>query len=119
MAEIVLPWPPAALSGHTGGKGLGRWAKAGITKSLRERAKNIVHDALPIDVPATGDIAISFTFVPPDRRGDRTNMPARLKPLIDGIADALEVNDSRFLPSYHYQAPQKPGCVLVTIGGER
>ena len=67
-------------------------------------------------VPATGDIRINFRFVPPDNRGDRVNFPNRLKPLIDGIADALDVNDKRFLPSYEFAEPEKPGRVEVEIG---
>src|SRR5881392_908325 len=96
---IVLPFPPAILSGHTDGKG--RWTKIKVTKELRAVAHEATWDAKP-SVPAEGDIRIHFRLVPPNRRGDRVNMPGRLKPLIDGIADALQVNDSRFLPSYEF-----------------
>lgn len=67
-------------------------------------------------VPAEGDIRVSVTFYPPDRRGDRTNYSNRMKPYWDGIADALGVNDRRFLPAYHYAEPVKSACVIVTIG---
>ena len=33
-----------------------------------------------------------------------------------GNADALKVNDSRFLPTYHFAEPCKPGGVVVEIG---
>ena len=56
-------------------------------------------------VPETGDIRISVTFYPPDRRGDRLNYPIRMKAYWDGIADALGVNDRRFLPVYHFAEP--------------
>lgn len=68
------------------------------------------------DVPVEGDIAISFRFTPPDNRGDRVNFANRLKPQIDGIAEALGVNDKRFLPSYEYAAPSKASGVEVTLG---
>ena len=62
-----------------------------------------------------GDIPIRFTFEPPNRRGDRTNFPARLKPLIDGIADALGVNDSRFIPEYVFGDIYRGGRVIAEI----
>jgi hypothetical protein len=65
--------------------------------------------------PAEGDIRIHIRFVPPNKRGDRVNFPIRIKPLIDGIADALQVNDSRFLPSYEFAAPEKPGRVEIVV----
>lgn len=33
-----------------------------------------------------------------------------------GIAAALGVNDARFLPSYEFAEPEKPGRVVVEIG---
>jgi crossover junction endodeoxyribonuclease RusA len=66
--------------------------------------------------PAEGDIRIHVRLVPPNRRGDRTNYPNRLKPYFDGIADALKVNDRRFLPSFEFADPKAPGEVIVTIG---
>jgi crossover junction endodeoxyribonuclease RusA len=64
-----------------------------------------------------GDIRVSATFYPPDKRSDRVNMPARLKPYWDGIADALKVNDRRFLPSYHFAEPVSNPRVVVEIRG--
>lgn len=110
---IRLPFPPASLSGHAKGHWRG---KSGITASLRAQAFNATVDAGPFDLPEKGDIRIVFQFVPPDNRGDRVNYPNRLKPLIDGIADALGVNDKRFHPSYLFWPAEKPGHVLVTLG---
>lgn len=107
----MLPFPPASLSGHA----KGHWrAKAVETKKHREWARLATLEARPT-VPAEGDIRIHIRFVPPDRRGDRTNFANRAKGLIDGIAQALGVNDARFLPSYEYAAPEKPGRVEVTF----
>jgi crossover junction endodeoxyribonuclease RusA len=113
MIQIVLPWPSAALSGHAGG----HWrSKSTPTAKHREWARLAALEAFP-GKPAlpAGDIHIHVAFVPPDRRGDRTNFPNRLKPYLDGIAQALGVNDARFLPSYSFLEPQKPGCVCITI----
>jgi len=109
---IELPFPPALLSGHN----TGAWyTKTADIKALRLVACNRTRRA-KFSVPAEGDIPIHFHFVPPDKRGDRVNFPNRIKPLIDGIADGLKVNDARFLPSYSFAAPEKPGRVEVTLG---
>jgi len=111
---IELPWPPSSLSGHA----KGHWrSKSGPTAKYREWARSATL-ASNIRAPdATGDIRISVTFYPPDRRGDRVNFANRCKPLFDGIADALKVNDSRFLPSYHFAEPIKgAGKVVVVVG---
>jgi hypothetical protein len=110
---IQLPWPPASLSGHN----KGHWhSRSGIVAKHREWARLATMEAKPA-VPAEGDIAVRFIFCPPDRRGDRLNFANRIKPYADGIAEALGVNDSRFLPSYAFAEPRKPGKVLVEIGG--
>ena len=109
---IELPFPPASLSGHN----KGHWhAKSSIVAKHREWARNATL-AAHIAAPADGDIRVGVTFYPPNKRGDRVNFPNRMKPYWDGIADALKVNDSRFLPSFHFAEPVKSPCVVVTIG---
>lgn len=112
--DITLPWPPASLSGHA----KGNWrAKAVITAKHRHWAHRATLAAGVAGIPATGDIPLVITFYPPDRRGDRTNYPNRIKPAIDGIAEALNVNDKRFLPTYHFAEPVRVARVVVSIGG--
>lgn len=106
---IELPFPPASLSGHA----KGHWrSKSSPTAKHREWARLATLEVKPI-VPETGDIRIHVCFVPPDRRGDRVNFPIRMKPYFDGIAEALGVNDSRFVPSFEFADPEKPGWVEV------
>ncbi len=108
---IELPFPPASLSGHN----KGHWRNSsGIVARHREWAKLATQAARPA-VPATGDIKVIIAFYPPDRRGDRINFPNRMKPYFDGIAEALKINDSRFVPSYHFAEPAKPGKVVIVI----
>jgi Holliday junction resolvase RusA-like endonuclease len=111
---IVLPWPPASLSGHANG----HWrTKAAITRKYRETALYATKAVKP-SVPATGDILVTIEFVPPNRRSDRANYPNRVKAYLDGIAEALGVNDRRFLPSYIFRDPEhrsSPGCVIITL----
>ncbi len=109
---IELPFPPSSLSGHAKGHWRG---KAAVTAKHREWAKNATL-AAGLAVPGIGgDIRVLVTFYPPNRRGDRVNFPNRMKPYFDGIADALRVNDSRFLPVYLFGEPVKDGKVVVVI----
>lgn len=109
---IVLPFPPASLSGHN--KGHYR-TKAPIVAKHRDWACSAARGA-KIAIPAKGDVPLHIRFVPPDRRGDRCNYWNRCKPYIDGIAQGLKCNDSRFLPSMSFADPEKPGRVEVRIG---
>ena len=113
--RIVLPFPPSILSGHANGNG--RWKKIAETKRFRALGKDAVEAAGGMELPAKGWVKIHLHFVPPDRRGDLLNYVNRSKSICDGIADGLGVNDRRFLPSISYGDPEKPGCVIVTIGG--
>lgn len=108
---IELPFPPASLSGHN----TGHWrGKSPIVAKHRSWARSATLAAMPA-VTDSGDIRIVVTFYPPDRRGDRINFPNRMKPYFDGIADALKVNDSRFVPSYQFAEPIKGGKVVVSV----
>lgn len=108
---ITLPFPPTDLSGHHDV----HWrVLQPIKKKHRQWAKDATAAAKPA-VPDDGDIRVHVRFVPPDRRGDRVNYPNRMKAYFDGIADALGVNDRRFLPSYEFCEPEKPGRVEIEI----
>lgn len=109
---IVLPFPPSALSGHAKGHWRG---KSTVTSKWRAWAFAAAKEA-KAQAPATGDIIVRVRFIPPDRRGDRVNFPNRCKPIFDGIADALKVNDQRFLPVFEFAEPCKPGRVEIQIG---
>jgi hypothetical protein len=112
---IELPFPPASLSGH----GDGNWRKnASTIAKHREWAKLATLASGDIVIPISGDIRISVMFYPPDRRGDRVNYPNRCKAYWDGIADALGVNDRRFLPAFYFAEPVKNPRVVFTIGGD-
>lgn len=108
---IVLPFPSSALSGHNNGN---PHAKAGVIRKHREWACLATKAAAP-KVPEAGDITITVRFVPANNRGDRINYPNRMKPYFDGIADALGVNDKRFVPLYIFAKPEAPGRVEVWV----
>lgn len=111
--KIVLPFPPSSLSGHHDK----HWrALQPVKKHWRTMAHDTVLDAVcETHIPAEGDIPMHIHFTPPNNRGDRWNYVNRCKPVIDGIADALGINDRRFLPSVSYSPPQKPGRIEIEI----
>jgi crossover junction endodeoxyribonuclease RusA len=109
---IELPWPPASLSGHNNGT---YRTKASIIKKHRKHAFEVAK-AAKLKVNATGDIPVCVTFHAPNNRSDRINYWGRCKPYFDGIADALGVNDKRFVPAgYRIGENIKGGKVVVTI----
>ena len=110
---IVLPFPPSSLSGHA--KGNSYYGKSAVTKEWRQKAHDAAWDA-NIAVPEDGDVRLHIRFIPSNRRGDRVNFWNRCKPIIDGVADALQINDSRFLPSMEFCEPEKPGRVEIEVG---
>lgn len=108
---IRLPFPPAKLSAAPNG----RWQeKRKLTKQHRQWAEAATR-AAKLTVPSSGDVRLDVRFVPPNNRSDRANFPVRMKPYFDGIADALGVNDRRFVPFFTYAPAEKPGWVEVTI----
>lgn len=110
--QVELPWPPNELSGHHNV----HWRVLQPIKKQHRKWASEATLAAEIVVPEKGDIRVTATFYPPDRRTDRVNMPTRLKPYWDGIADALKVNDRRFLPAYYFAEPVENARVVLTIG---
>ncbi len=113
-SEVILPWPHKDLSPNAR---VHFRAKAAAIKSQREQAYWITK-ASNMLAPRDGGIALRFDFYPPDkRRRDLDNMLASVKGAIDGIADALEVDDQRFGFWLSREAPCKGGKVVVSILG--
>ena len=108
---IVLPFPDSRLAGHNNGNPM---AKAGLVRKHREWAR-LATLAAKVSVKEEGDINLTVRFIPPNNRGDRINYPIRMKPIFDGIADALGVNDKRFLPLFIFLPAEAPGRVEVYV----
>lgn len=115
MAELILPWPAKELSPNA----RVHWSVRGrAAKKARMQAGQAAvaagWQAMPL--PA-GRIHLHVDFYPPTRRlPDDDNMLARFKPARDGIADALGIDDKRFVshPRVHDEV-RKGGQVVVTI----
>lgn len=94
LVDIQLPWPDPKLSPN-----------ARLHWAIVYRAKAAYRDscwamARAQNVPqleAKTQYKIELRFVPPDRRGyDRDNLVARMKAGLDGLADALMIDDKQF-----------------------
>lgn len=113
---IRMPWPPRALSSNGAH---GHWAKrAAATKRYRADAHWL---AAAAGVGSDPEAVLTFKYLPPDhRRRDLHNMPAMLKACVDGIADAMKVDDNRFRCRFPdaFGDPVPGGAILVQIGGD-
>lgn len=112
---VVLPWPSPKLSPNA----RVHWAELAKAKAAYRRAcfvlcreagfeKEVFH--------AAQDLRLSLSFVPPTRAGrDLDNCLASMKAGIDGLADALGVDDRRFVIELRLEKGQLGGFVDVTV----
>lgn len=125
--EIRLPWPKPALSPNA----RLHWSQA--SKAKKAYRHSCWGEAALVLCAAAADHAriiqwtdqgrtlmVDLEFTPPDRRSyDEDNLIARMKSGLDGVADALGVNDKLFwLQSVKVTGAQKGGCVVVRIWTE-
>jgi len=114
MIAVQLPWPARKLSPNARSKHWGGRARA--TKAARSAAAWAIRAALGPAKPDWPGARVSLTFRPPDRRRrDLQNCIASAKALMDGIADAIGVDDSKLETSYRMADPVEGGSVTVEI----
>ena len=94
MNELTLPWPPKDLNPNS----RVHWTKRSkAAKAYKMACFTLALEAGWRSVDWDGDIHIWIDFYPPDRRQrDDDNCIAAFKSGRDGIANALDVNDTRF-----------------------
>ena len=67
-------------------------------------------------VPSDGNLRAELTFYKPNRRSmDHDNLLARMKAGLDGVADALKIDDRRFNPLSVRVADEIGGFVMMRI----
>lgn len=112
-----MPWPDKLLSPNA----RAHWAvKARAVKSARSLGWGLLLEALNGREPkfADGPVGLNWRFHPKTRNTpDDDNALASCKAYRDGMADALGVDDSRFVSTYQMGSPVKGGAVIVTIRG--
>ena len=95
---IILPWPAPELNPNSRTH---YRAKAALAKEARGYGYAVasVTDGGGSLPGYRGNIATRIIFYPPDNRGrDLDNAYASMKPYIDGLADALGINDKQLRP---------------------
>jgi crossover junction endodeoxyribonuclease RusA len=99
MITITLPWPPKALSPNTPG---GWRAKAAHRKkAFTDGYWAVKASVSPDDARLEKGVKFSvmMMFYPPDARGrDIDNCHASCKNLLDGMCNALGINDKQLCP---------------------
>lgn len=112
---VSFPWPPSCLSPNA--KRRTHWRKySGPTKDYREACAWTAKAAgwHLINDPAQH---LAITFHPPDnRRRDLDGMLGAFKAGLDGIADAMNCDDSGWSLSIRRGEKVKGGAVIVDIG---
>lgn len=97
--EFELPWPSPTLSPNA----RPHWALLAKTKkSYRARCRVLGLQAGLGTIKADSQrLSVHLDFYPPDRRArDWDNMVASMKAGLDGLADAMGVDDSRWRLSF-------------------
>ena len=112
MIIVRLPWPDRKLSPNA----RVHWAvKAKAVKLARETACVLTKLKLIHGVGITAS-DLHLTFCPPDkRRRDRDNMIASAKAYIDGISDAIGIDDYHLSLRFSRGEPTKGGEVIAAI----
>jgi crossover junction endodeoxyribonuclease RusA len=110
---VCFPWPDKGLSPNAR---LHRMAKAKLVREARLRAFYVAKAAMPFGINWPETCHLDITFHPPDRRRrDLDNMLASAKSCVDGLADAMKVDDYGFSLTLRRGDPVKGGAVVVTI----
>lgn len=112
MTIITLPWPPKSLSPNA----RTHWRqKATAAASARSDAYYACR-AAGVDNLPWDRMHVAIEFRAPSRRAyDLDNALARCKSVLDGLADAAGVDDSKWTYSISRGEPVRGGEVVVTL----
>lgn len=112
MTEVVFPWPPKELSPNAR---LHFMKVARVKKQYRAACRVLALAAGVNAMAGTDRLHVELTFYPPDRRPrDQDNMLAAMKSGLDGLADAIGLDDRKFKTTFQV-ADQIGGMVKVQI----
>lgn len=109
---IILPWPHRDLSPNS----RCHWSrKARAAKAARHEAGWAALESGARALQADR-LDVTLTFTPPSRRRmDTDNMLSSMKPGLDGIAEVVGVDDSKWSISLRREEPRAPGFVKIEI----
>jgi crossover junction endodeoxyribonuclease RusA len=111
--HATLPWPPSV--NHY-------WKSSGKRRYISPQARQWLEEALWLLTKARdtrptiqGEVAVSITVYPPDRR--KRDLDNLLKPILDALAKSGVIEDDYQVAGLHIErfCPEKPGRVEVLI----
>ena len=112
---ITMPWPDKALWQND----TSSWrVKAAATRAARKTAWALMLEAGAKYFAITGRPRLVWSFHPPPlSRADLPNVIGAMKAAIDGVQDALQINDRKFLNAFPEEFGERVpgGKVVVTI----
>lgn len=108
-----LPWPPSELSPNK----RQHWGRLAKAKRIFRRACHLSVLEQRVGGLCGERFALTYEFAPPDARcRDRDNLVAAMKSGIDGVCDALGIDDKLFVSVTAVDgARTKGGSVRVKI----
>ena len=112
---VTLPWPPAECSPNSRAHWANRYRAA---KAYRHQGEILAKQAGAEPVPRnTRRLKVQYTFHPPrNGRYDDDNFIARMKPALDGICEAIWIDDSAAsIQPVIWGDKRKPGEVVITL----
>lgn len=106
--HVTLPWPPAAVSPNASGQG--KWRdKANAARGYKRDCWALCK-AAKLPRLECDSVEVSVIFQPPSaRRYDLDNQLARVKQGLDAVAEAIGVDDSRWLSMTLERGDKTPG----------
>lgn len=112
MLTINLPWPPVGLSPNA----RNHWTTtARLKKSYRKACAMAAMEQGARRLLASR-LEVHLRFVPPNRRArDWDNLLSSMKAGLDGLADVLQVDDSKWRLSFDVAQGEVGGRVTVQI----
>ena len=116
---VTLPWPPRQVFPNY--RNSHHWRRSWRqVKGQRAAARALTLEQIGRqEVPRDreGAWTVHLDIYPPDlRRRDEDGMEGACKSALDGIADALRVDDSRFTITRAIHPPRRPhGAMVVTV----
>lgn len=118
MSEILLTWPLPELSPNA----RVHWGARSRAAKLYRKACWALAKAACLKVDWDGPVHLWLNFYPPSRRHyDDDNLIAAFKPGRDGLADALGINDKRFVvhPRLHDKTAKGGAVGVILTQGEQ
>ena len=117
MIEFTLPWPPKELSPNARmhWSTLARWKKKYRSSCWLTALEQLGQAGKPT-LLETDNLTLTMVFYPPQKREyDRDNLSARMKSGLDGLCDALKIDDKLFKTVSVTVSPDIGGFVKIFI----